>query len=388
MSLLSAHDVEKSYGAHRVLAGVSVTLASGERIGLVGNNGSGKTTLARVIGKIEPSDIGVVMQRRGSRIGYLPQVPVLDESLTALQAASQGLESWQKVRHEHEQLSQKLGALGATAPAAERQQWLDRQAKLAAEIEHMGGWDQEHRANAILQQLHVTNVHALVGTLSGGERRRVALSALLVSEPDVLILDEPTNHLDTDSIDWLETYLEDNFKRALLVITHDRYFLDRVVNRTWELHAGLVQSYQGGWEAYLTAKADREAVEARTESNRQNFLRTELEWLRRQPKARGTKQKARIARAEDAKIGPGPKAPTGLWLETASSRQGSAVLELTNLSVTRGERKLIANLDLIVSPGQRLGVLGPNGCGKTSLLQVISQELAPTHGEARLGKNT
>ena len=388
MSLLSAHDVEKSYGSHRVLAGVSVTLASGEHIGLVGNNGSGKTTLARVIGKVEPADVGVVMQRRGSRIGYLPQVPVLDESLTALQAASQGLESWQKVRHEYEQLSQKLEAQGATAAAAERQQWLDRQAELAAEIEHMGGWDQEHRANAILQQLHVANVNALVGTLSGGERRRVALSALLVSEPDVLILDEPTNHLDTDSIDWLETYLEDNFKGALLVITHDRYFLDRVVNRTWELHAGVVQSYQGGWEAYLTAKADRESVEARTESNRQNFLRTELEWLRRQPKARGTKQKARIARAEEAKVGPGPKANQNLWLETGSSRQGSAVLELANLSVVRGDRKLIENLDLIVSPGQRLGVLGPNGCGKTSLLKVISQELAPTHGEARLGKNT
>jgi ATP-binding cassette subfamily F protein uup len=388
MSLLSAHDVEKSYGSHRVLAGISVTLASGERIGLVGNNGSGKTTLARVIGKVESPDVGVVMQRRGSRIGYLPQVPVLDESLTALQAASRGLERWQTVRHEYEQLSQKLGDSAATLPVAEHQQLLDRQAALGAEIEHMGGWDQEHRANSILQQLHVTNIEALVGTLSGGERRRVALAALLVAEPDVLILDEPTNHLDTDSIDWLETYLEESFKGALLVITHDRYFLDRVVNRTWEMHAGLVQSYQGGWEAYLTAKADREAVEARTESNRQNFLRTELEWLRRQPKARGTKQKARIARAEDAQIGPGPRANQGLHFEVASGRQGSEVLEFAGVSVVRGERTLIRDLDLIVTPGQRLGVLGPNGAGKTSLLQVITQQLAPTRGQARLGKNT
>jgi len=388
MSLLSAHDVEKSYGSHRVLAGISVTLASGERIGLVGNNGSGKTTLARVIGKIETPDVGDVMQRRGSRIGYLPQVPLLDESLTALQAASRGLEQWQTVRHEYDELSQRLGASGAALPAAEHQQLLDRQAELSTEIEHMGGWDQEHRANAILQQLHVTNVQALVGTLSGGERRRVALAALLVSEPDVLILDEPTNHLDTDSIDWLEAYLQDSFKGALLVITHDRYFLDRVVNRTWEMHAGTVQSYQGGWEAYLTAKADREAVEARTESNRQNFLRTELEWLRRQPKARGTKQKARVSRAEEAKVGPGPKGNQGLSFEVASGRQGSEVLEFSGVSVVRGERTLIRDLDLIVTPGQRLGVLGPNGVGKTSLLQVITQQLAPTRGQARLGKNT
>ncbi|HKO93145.1 MAG TPA: ABC-F family ATP-binding cassette domain-containing protein, partial [Polyangiaceae bacterium] len=387
MSLLSAHDVEKNYGAHRVIAGVSVTLSDGERVGLVGNNGSGKTTLARVIGKVDPADVGTVMQRRGSRIGYLPQVPQLDESLTAIEAASRGLERWQTVRHEYELLSQKLAVAAGSATAESSQALLDRQAELTAQIEQMGGWDQEHRANAILQQLHVINVNARVGTLSGGERRRVALAALLVAEPDVLILDEPTNHLDTDSIDWLETYLEDNFKGALLVITHDRYFLDRVVKRTWEIHEGLVQAYEGGWEAYLTAKAEREAQEARTEANRQNFLRTELEWLRRQPKARGTKQKARIGRAEEA-LGPGPKVNQGLRIETNSQRQGSEVLELKGVSLQRGDRMVIRELDLIVTPGERLGVLGSNGAGKTSLLQVITQQLPPTSGTARLGKNT
>ncbi|MEY2934610.1 MAG: transporter, ATP-binding protein [Pseudomonadota bacterium] len=388
MSLLSAHDIEKSYGAHRVLAGVTATLASGERVGLVGNNGSGKSTLVKVLAKVDTPDVGVVMQRRGSRTGYLPQLPELDESLTALQAASRGLESWQTVRHEHELLSRKLETEGDALDASERQRLLDRQADLAQEIEQMGGWDQEHRANAILQQLHVHDVNAKVATMSGGERRRVALSALLVSEPDVLILDEPTNHLDTDSIDWLEQYLEDNFKGALLVITHDRYFLDRVVQRTWEMNAGTVQSYQGGWEAYLTAKAEREAQETRTESNRQNFLRTELEWLRRQPKARGTKQKARISRAEGAIGTAAPKIARPVHLEVGSSRQGSEVLVLDKVSVERGGRTLIRDLELIVTPGQRIGVLGPNGAGKTSLFQTITQQVPPSAGVAKLGKNT
>jgi ABC transport system ATP-binding/permease protein len=388
MSLLSAHDIEKSYGAHRVLASVTATISPGERVGLVGNNGSGKTTLVRVLAKVDAPDVGVVMQRRGSRIGYLPQLPQLDESLTAIEAASRGLERWQTVRHEHELVSRRLDAEGAALGAEARQQLLDRQAELAQQIELMGGWDQEHRANAILQQLHVHDVNAKVATMSGGERRRVALSALLVSEPDVLILDEPTNHLDTDSIDWLEQYLEDSYKGALLVITHDRYFLDRVVQRTWELNAGTVQSYQGGWEAYLTAKAERESQEARTEANRQNFLRTELEWLRRQPKARGTKQKARISRAEDAIGTAAPKVARAVQLEVGSRRQGSEVLVLEGVSVKRGERTLIRNLDLIVTPGQRIGVLGPNGSGKTSLFQTITQQVPPSEGVARLGKNT
>jgi len=387
--LLSAHDVEKSYGAHRVLAGVSGTIASGERIGLVGNNGSGKSTLARVMGKLEPPDIGTVMQQRGIRIGYLPQVPELDESLTVIEAALQGLAAWQAARREYDAISRSLGGEEGAALASEDQHGvlLERQSVLNSEIERMGGWDQEHRASSILQRLNMPNENARIATASGGERRRVALAALLVAEPDVLILDEPTNHLDTDSIDWLETYLEDTYKGALLVITHDRYFLDRVVNRTWEMDNGVMQGYDGGWEAYLTAKAERQALEARTEQNRQNFLRTELEWLRRQPKARGTKQKARISRAEDA-LAEGPRSTQSLHFEATSQRQGSAVLELEAVNLAYGERTLIEKLDLIVRPGQRIGIIGPNGCGKTTLLKLITEQLQPTSGTVRLGKNT
>jgi ATP-binding cassette subfamily F protein uup len=385
MSLLSAQGIEKSYGAHRVLAGVSVTIAPGERIGLVGNNGSGKSTLARVMGKLEPPDVGTVMQQRGSRIGYLPQVPLLNENSSALEASLEGLDRWRAARREHEEISRKLSG---SPPDRERLDLLERQAAASAEIDRLGGWEQEHRANAILQRLNLTDVHALVSTLSGGERRRVALAALLLAEPDVLILDEPTNHLDTDSIDWLETYLDDSFEGALLVITHDRYFLDRVVRRTWEIEDGIVAVYEGGWEAYLTAKAERQALEARTESNRQNFLRTELEWLRRQPKARGTKQKARISRAETA-IESGPRAARqGLQFEAASGRQGSEVVVFEKVGFRYGERPLMEGFDLIVTPGQRVGVIGPNGAGKTTLLGLITGTLRAGSGQVRLGKNT
>jgi ATP-binding cassette subfamily F protein uup len=384
VSLLSAHGVEKSYGAHRVLGGVSGTVAAGERIGLVGNNGSGKSTLARVIGKLEPPDVGTVMQQRGIRVGYLPQVPVLDETMTVMQAALAGLAAWQAARREYDAISRTLEGGGAEE---QHRALIERQSALNAEIERMGGWDQEHRASAILQRLNLPNTEARLATASGGERRRVALAALLVAEPDVLILDEPTNHLDTDSIDWLETYLEETYKGALLVITHDRYFLDRVVNRTWELDHGEMMSYDGGWETYLTAKAERQALEARTEQNRQNFLRTELEWLRRQPKARGTKQKARIGRAEEA-LSDGPRTSQSLRFEASAGRQGSEVLVLEGVGVSYGERVLFEGLDLIVTPGQRLGVIGPNGCGKTTLLKLVTEQLKPTSGKVKLGKNT
>jgi ATP-binding cassette subfamily F protein uup len=392
MSLLSAQGIEKSYGPHRVLASVSVTIAPGERIGLVGNNGSGKSTLARILGRLEQPDVGVVMQQRNSRIGYLPQVPVLDERLTALDAALDGLDLWQAAKREYDAISKELAeASGAPlegSEAQQRQSKLERQAELAAEIDRRGGWDQAHRARSILQRLNLRDTQALVGTLSGGERRRVALAALLLSGPDVLILDEPTNHLDTDSIDWLERYLEESFQGALLVITHDRYFLDRVVQRTWEIEDGDVRSYDGGWEEFLIAKAERQALEARTESNRQNFLRGEIEWLRRQPKARSTKQKARIDRAETA-IADVPRTERGaVRLESASGRQGSEVFELGGAGVSYGDRVVFRELNLIATPGQRIGVIGPNGAGKTTLLKLITGEMTPTHGSVRLGKNT
>ncbi|MEN9578655.1 MAG: hypothetical protein RJA70_1664 [Pseudomonadota bacterium] len=384
MSLLSAHDLTKSYGAVTILNGVSVTLSRGERVGLVGNNGAGKSTLARILSGQEVADTGELMQERGSRVGYLAQVPILDETLTARQTAALGLLAWSRVKERYDELSERL----STAPAEEADDLLREQEVNANELERLGGWDQEHRISSLLQHLQVPNENALIGQLSGGEKRRVSLCQLLLSAPDLMVLDEPTNHLDTETSDWLERYLLDQFKGALLLITHDRYFLDRLVNRTLEVHQGALISFDGGWEEYLLAKAERADLDSRTESNRQNFLRREIEWLRRQPKARGTKQKARTQRAEEA-LGKGPSGgPKDLNLSVTSRRQGHDILEFDHVQMRIGDRVLVKDLHLTMTRGQRIGIIGHNGCGKTTLLRAVTAELKPTQGEVRVGKNT
>lgn len=384
MSLLSAHDLTKSYGAVTILNGVSVTLSRGERVGLVGNNGSGKSTLARILAGHEIADTGEVMQERGSRVGYLAQVPLLDESLTARQTAALGLREWSRVKEGYDRISERL----ATATPSEAAELLREQALNATELERLGGWDQEHRISSLLQHLQVPDENANIAQLSGGEKRRVSLCQLLLSEPDLLILDEPTNHLDTETSDWLERYLLDQFKGALLLITHDRYFLDRLVNRTLEMHQGALTSFDGGWEEYLLAKAERAELESRTESNRQNFLRREIEWLRRQPKARGTKQKARTGRAEEA-LAKGPTSgPKDLNLSVTSRRQGHDILDFDHVELRVGDRVLVKDLHLTMTRGQRIGIIGHNGCGKTTLLRAVTSELKPSQGSVRVGKNT
>jgi ABC transport system ATP-binding/permease protein len=384
MSLLSAHNLAKAYGTRQILKDVTLTLLADQRVGLVGDNGSGKTTLARILAGVEVADTGVRMLRRDARVGYLAQVPSFDPTLSALQTAMLGLDAWSKTRAEFERINQELARSSSPAP----QNLLDRQAELSNRFEHLGGWAQEHRVHNLLEHLSVPNVNAAMHTLSGGEQRRVALAQLLVSEPDLLILDEPTNHLDTETIEWLEQYLCKDFKQALLLVTHDRYFLDRIVTRTIELNAGVAVSYEGGWSEYLTAKAERELLEERTESNRQNFLRKEVEWLRRQPKARTGKQKARIDRANTA-IDAAPTAGKGsLRLSAATVRQGSTVLDLRDVNVEVNGMRLIEGLTFDIKRGQRIGIIGRNGAGKTTLLRTLTGSLVPSRGTLTLGKNT
>ncbi len=388
MPVLTAQDLHKSYGPQQILQGVTLTIRTGERVGLVGLNGSGKSTLARILGGVEVADTGTIARRRGAEVAYLDQDPSFEASLTPRLIVEGGLAAWSDAKARHDRASASLsrghGELGAL---------VEEQEQAAADVERLGGWDMMHKVEAILGHVGVLRPDQPVGTLSGGERRRTALARILVARPALAILDEPSNHLDVETVEWLEGYLRDEHPGALLLITHDRYLLDRVAERTLEIDQGVVHSYDGGYEDYLEAKAERLAHEARTEGNRQNFLRRELEWLRRQPKARSTKQKARIERAEAAKGQLAPKQEKTAQLALDAVRAGKTILELKKLTLAVGGEDgarltLVKDLDFILTAGERVGVVGRNGTGKTTLLRAILGDLAPVSGSVVLGKNT
>jgi ATP-binding cassette subfamily F protein uup len=376
--------VDKSYGVRRVLAGVSLTIMTGERVGLVGVNGSGKSTLAQILAGLVVPDAGEVIHRRDATIAYLDQEPRLSPGQTALQHVLGGLGEWSDARARHERATAAL----ADASGDDMDRWVAEQAAAEAELERCGGWSRAAEAEAYLAQLGVADPHAITDRLSGGERRRVALATLLARRPDLAVLDEPTNHLDVAAIEWLERHLAEQYAGAVLLITHDRYILDRVCTRTLEVERGAVYSYDGGFYTYLEAKAEREALAQRTESNRQNFLRRELEWLRRQPKARTTKSRSRVERAEaELAKAPPPQSRT-VDLSLQSSAPGKTILELRDLRLEIAGRPLVRDFTLLLNPGERIGVVGPNGAGKTTLLRAIAGEIAPTAGEVVRGRNT
>jgi ATP-binding cassette subfamily F protein uup len=383
MPILTAHGLRKSYGDRTLLADVAVSIHSRERVGLVGRNGSGKSTLARIVAGLDLPDAGEVATRREAVVSYLPQDPIFDPERTARDIVLEGLGAWKEAVDRHE---------GATVALARGEGVTDDllavQADASTEVERLGGWDRGHQVEALMSHLGVARPEAKVGAMSGGERRRVALARLLASEPDLAILDEPTNHLDLDAVEWLESYFVSTFKGALLLITHDRYLLDRVALRTLELDEGSLYSYDGGWSEYLEAKAGREAQEARTEANRQNFLRRELDWLSRSPSARSTKQKARIKRAEGAIEARAPSVTRAPELALGSPRLGHTVLELDGLALDVPGRRLVEELTLSLRKGERVGLVGPNGVGKTTLLRAITGDLTPAAGRLVLGKNT
>jgi ATP-binding cassette subfamily F protein uup len=381
--VLSAQDLHKAFGARAILDGVSVSIHAGERIGLVGVNGAGKSTLARILAGTEIADSGTVARRRGASIAVLEQEPWFDPELTARDIALSGLAAWSdaKVRHEAAGAALSRGA-GAT------DELLRAQTEAADDVERLGGWDMSHKALAILDHVNIRDPEARVATLSGGERRRVALAKILVARPDLAVLDEPSNHLDVETIEWLETYLSEDYPGAMILITHDRYLLDRVATRTWEIDKGQVYAYEGGYEDYLEAKTERLALDARVEGNRQNFLRRELEWLRRQPKARTGKQKARIQRAETARDTIAPKIEGRAQFTAETSRLGKTVLEFKGISIDLGGRRLVREFDLMVGRGERIGVVGKNGTGKTTMLRALLGEVPLSEGSIDIGQNT
>ncbi len=383
MPILNAKGLKKAYGAQPLLDDVDLTFLRNERYGLVGINGAGKSTLARILGGLENADEGEIVLRRDARVAYLAQRPEMNPEWTATEAVRSGITAWCEARERYDALCERLASGEGDHDAL-----LEEQAEAAAAVERLGGWDRDHAVISTLTHLGVPNPDAKVGSLSGGERRRVALARLLVSEPDFAILDEPTNHLDVETIEWLERYLTERFKGGLLLITHDRYFLDRVVNHTLEIDAGKVYVYEGGWSRYLEAKAERSALVAKNEANRQRFLSRELEWLRRSPSARTTKQKARVERAEDALAQKKPQHQRTARLQLETTRLGKRIVDLEGIKVDLAGRRLVDGFDLHLTAGERIGIVGRNGAGKTTLLRVLLGDLEPSEGTVRIGKNT
>ena len=383
MPVLDAQKLTKSLGTRTLLGGIDLVIEDGEHVGLVGPNGCGKSTLSRILAGIDPADGGEVHKRREARVIYLAQEPTFSAEETALEAVLSGLGPWQDARARHAAASEKLGR------GEDHDRAMIELEEAAHDVERLGGWERDHEARSILGHLGIERLDAVVTTMSGGERRRVALARVLVARPDLAILDEPTNHLDVESIEWLERYLANDFVGAVLLVTHDRWFLNQVVTRTLELDRGVLTSFDGGWEEYLEGRLEREMLQNRAESNRQNLLRKELAWLRRTPAARTGKQKARIHRAEAAIATEAPPQARNVELSMASTRMGRTVVDLAGVTLTAPDgRVLVSGLDLSLTKGERIGIVGPNGCGKSTLLRAILGEIAPAKGTITRGVNT
>ena len=391
MPVLTAHSITKAYGLRPLFDKATFTIRRGEKVALLGPNGTGKSTLLRVLAGLEPLDTGDIDRRRDATILYLPQEPELDPLRTPREIAREGLSLWHAAKSRYDEVSHRIGE-GEMTDAL-----MAEQASLAEDVERLGGWSRDHEVDEILRHLGVQDVERPVGTMSGGEKRRVALARILVAKPELAIFDEPTNHLDADTIAWLEEYLVREFPGAVLLVTHDRYVLDKVATRVLDLENGQVTEYTkrndsvGAFVDFLEQKAERFAQAERVESNRQNFLRKEIEWLRRGPKARSTKQKARIQRAETA-IGAEGLRVRGevdlVGLEAGSGRLGKTILELDDVCADLGGRRLIDHLSLRLVKGARVGIVGPNGAGKTTLLRLVTGELTPTSGTVTRGLQT
>jgi ATP-binding cassette subfamily F protein uup len=385
VSLLSGRDLGKAYGPQTLFAKATLAIREGERVGLLGYNGAGKSTLLRVLAGVDPPDEGVVERKRGLRLMYLAQEPQLPPELTPRAIVLEGLAEWHAASSRHTEVTARIAG-GESSDAL-----LAEQAQLSERIEHLGGWEQEHRALEMLERLGVREAERAVGTMSGGEQRRVGLAKILAAQPDLAILDEPTNHLDVEVIEYLEQYLLERFTGSVLLVTHDRYVLDAVCDRTLELERGVLSEFAGNYSDYLEQKAELLAHAERGEQNRQNLLRRERAWLMRGARARSTKQKARISRAHALMAIEAPKAAASAelsGLEAGASETGKTVLELHDVQMQLGGRTLIDGLTLYMAQGERMGVIGPNGAGKTTLLGLVAQELTASRGRVVLGTRT
>lgn len=379
MNLITLENISKSYSEKILANNVSLGINEGEKIGLIGVNGTGKSSFLKIVAGVEEPDEGIVTKGNRVRIEYLAQTPDYDDNATVLEQVFKGNSEEMRILREYEELLEKIDKGEVKGDDSERL------IKLQGKIDALNLWDMESEAKNVLTKLGITNFEEKVGNLSGGQKKRIMLAAALITPCELLILDEPTNHLDNETISWLEEYLNSR-KGALLMITHDRYFLDRVTNRILELDRGRLFSYDGNYSVFLEKKMERIAIEKASEEKRQNLMRKELAWVRRGAKARTTKQKARLQRFDELVNQEGFIENENIEISVMGTRLGKKIIEIEHLNKSFGDKKIVDDFNYIVLRSDRIGIVGPNGIGKSTLMGMIEGKVKPDSGEIIKGE--
>ncbi|MDY5211497.1 ABC-F family ATP-binding cassette domain-containing protein [Intestinibacter sp.] len=378
MNLITLENISKSYSEKKLLENISLGINDKEKIGLIGVNGTGKSTLLKIIAGAEIPDDGTITKANKVRIEYLPQNPYYDEEATVLEQVFKGTCEEMKIIGDYQDILDKINK-------SYDEKLNEKLLKLQEKMDALNLWDLESSAKTVLTKLGIKDFNQKVKELSGGQRKRVSLASALITPCELLILDEPTNHLDNDTIDWLETYLN-SFKGSILMITHDRYFLDRVTNRILELDKGVLYSYEGNYSVFLEKKMNRLQLAESMEAKRQNLLRKELAWVRRGAKARTTKQKARLQRFDELSNKNDYTPEDKLEISVGSSRLGKKIIEIENLSKSFDGKTFIDNLDYTLARTDRIGIVGRNGLGKSTLIRLLNGEIKPDSGTISIGE--
>ena len=380
MQTLRAENLTRTYGEKTLFKDISFIINEHDRIGVIGVNGSGKTSLLDVLAGVTTPEAGELVMPKNYEIGYLKQQPDLDENLTVIDAVLAGSQQiFRTIRH----YEQTLTVYGEHPEDPQAQQaYMDAETKMNQE----DAWTAESDVKTILTQLHITDLSQTVKTMSGGQRKRVGLAQVLIQSPDLLLLDEPTNHLDFDSIEWLESYLA-SYKGALMVVTHDRYFLDQVANQMFELSFGALYKYTGNYQAFVQAKAERVARDITAEHKQQQLYKQELAWMRAGAPARSTKQQGRINRFNDLKDNLNTlQVDSDVDISLGQQRLGKKVIELKNASLTFDDQTILTDFSMLIQANDRIGITGINGAGKSSLLNVIAGRLPLDSGTVTIGE--
>ena len=380
MKMLRADNLKKSYGIKDLLTDVSFLIREGDRIGLIGINGTGKSTLMNILAGLDKAEVGSLDFPHDYEIGYLSQQIDFDENLTVLDTVFEGNSPIIKAVKGYELALSQLASEGDNPLYQKKYQQAEEL------MNQEDAWLADTNAKTILSKLGILFLEKKVSELSGGQKKRLGLAQVLIQAPDLLLLDEPTNHLDYQSIRWLENYLKD-YRGALVITTHDRYFLDRVTNRIMELSRGDLYEYQGNYEAYLTLRAEREEIEGKQSHKNKQLFKQELAWMRAGVKARGTKQQARINRFDDLKkVVSGSNSKDNLDISVATKRLGKKVLEIEHANYSIEEKQLLTDFNLLIQSKERLGITGENGAGKSTLLNLIAGKLELESGSIELGE--